>query len=93
MHFFLYFTSLGLATGSVFGVCKRCNMICNKAISTNGAGTFTAIMEAINDIIERQVRNRQPATVVLSLGAEHKSSVLNDAVQSLYRAGVKPVVA
>lgn len=50
-------------------------------------------MEAINNIIERQVRNRQPAVAVLSLGAEHASSVLDDAVQSLYRAGVTPVVA
>lgn len=67
--------------------------MCYKALAADGGGSLTDVMEAIDDIIERQETSRSPAVAVFSLGAEYAGTVLDDAITKLYEAGISPVVA
>lgn len=90
---YLSFQFPGLAAGLNSGVCKECNIVCYKALAADGGGSLADVMEAIDDIIERQENSRSPAVAVFSLGAEYAGTVLDDAITKLYEAGISPVVA
>lgn len=93
MASFASLSGLGLAGGKIFGVCKKCQIVCFKALGANGGGSFRDVIEAIDTIIEEQSKAQTPAVVLMSLGVAHSSKVLDDAVNRLSEAGIPPVVA
>lgn len=68
-------------------------MICYKALGVDGGGSFADVGEAIDDIIYEQHVYPGPGVAVLSLGAKHKSTMLDEFVTTLHESGVIPVVA
>lgn len=85
----------GIAAGSTSGACKKCRVVCIKALGANGGGSFADVIEAIDDIIGLHTAStmNSPAVAVLSLGVKHTTTLLDDAVTRLGDAGVFPVIA
>lgn len=85
----------GVAAGKFSGVCKKCQVICVKAMNMHGSAPADDIVRAINYVIEehRQQSAGSPAVAVLSLAGIGKSTLFDRAVTSLAEGGVVPVVA
>lgn len=85
----------GIAAGTTSGVCKKCTIVCIKALGASGGGSFTDVIEAIEDVIELHQSGKVtgPAVAVMSLGVSHPTTILDDAVTRLADSGVIPVVA
>lgn len=83
----------GLVGGRTTGVCKKCEMVCLKAMNRNGAGSFSDVIEAVEHVLERHRSVSGRGVVVMSLAGEGRSTMFSRAITSLYKAGIIPVVS
>lgn len=83
----------GLVGGKTTGVCKKCKMVCMKAMNRDGAGSFSDVIEAIEHVLEMHRSTAGRSVVVMSLAGEGTSTMFDRAIKSLYNAGIVPVVS
>lgn len=85
----------GIAAGTYSGVCKKCQVVCIKALGRDGGGTSGDIVDAIEQVLEEHAQQPRgsPAVAVMSIGGLGGSTLFDRAVESLSKEGVIPVVA
>jgi subtilisin family serine protease len=81
-----------LATGKFYGSSKGANLIAVKVLDCNGAGSYSAIISAINWITERASKSGKISVVNMSLGGP-KSTAVDTAILNSFNSGVYYVVA
>lgn len=87
--------SAGIAAGTKSGVCKKCQIVCIKALNGDGAGSSGDVVDAIEQVLTEHSQQpiNSPAVAVLSVGGVGDSRVFDRAVEMLSKEGVIPVVA
>jgi Subtilase family len=83
----------GLAAGKTTGVCKECKVVCLKTMGSDGSGSFSDIVDAIEHILDSHNGAAGPGVVVMSLAGIGSSHAFDRAIRALSRAGILPVVA
>lgn len=76
-------------------MCKKCQVVCIKALGQDGGGSSGDIIDAIEQVLEEHSQQPQgsPAVAVMSIGGKGDSTLFDRAVESLSKEGVIPVVA
>lgn len=85
----------GIAAGTYSGVCKKCQVVCVKAMGSDGSSSANTVVESIDYVLSEHAQQSRgtPAVAVLSLAAKAKSTIFDHAIRSLSDAGIVPVVA
>jgi subtilisin family serine protease len=85
----------GIAAGKSSGVCKKCQVVCIKAMNKHGSGAASDIIDAIEYVIAEHswLPKNSPAVVVMSVGMLGSSDMFDQAMESLSAEGIVPVVA
>jgi len=84
----------GTIAGNTFGVAKKANIVAVKVLGAQGQGSNGGVIDGmqwiINDVESRGIKGK--AVMNMSLGGGF-SEALNRAIQSMFEAGIVPVVA
>ncbi|KAF8942748.1 hypothetical protein BGZ47_006172 [Haplosporangium gracile] len=80
----------GTIGGNAYGVAKKVNLVGVKVLNSQGSGSTSGIVAALDWIVS--VNKGKKAVVNMSLGGG-ASRALNDAVARLYRANIPVIVA
>ncbi|MFF1510281.1 S8 family peptidase [Streptomyces sp. NPDC058326] len=79
----------GTVAGSTYGIARKASLVSVRVLGCDGRGDWAGIIAGIDWIAKNAVK---PAVMNASLGGE-RSPAVNAATDSLYTAGVLPVVA
>ncbi|KAG5421190.1 hypothetical protein I9W82_000280 [Candida metapsilosis] len=82
----------GLIGSSTYGVAKNVSIVEVKALSSNGAGSLSTILSAIDFVVNHRIDSGMKGVANLSLGA-YKNHVLNKAIEHATKTGLLFVVA
>lgn len=89
-----------IAAGTIYGVCKKCQIVCIKALDSEGVGTMSDVLDAMNWIVDthREKADDMPGVAVLSLAARidigtTQSETFKTGIDAMVSVGVVPVVA
>ncbi|AOA60668.1 Putative subtilisin-family protease [Komagataella phaffii CBS 7435] len=82
----------GLIGSKTFGVAKNINLISVKALSGNGSGSLSEVLQAIEFAVKHMKASRKPGVANLSLGAP-KNSILEKAIEEAFKNGLVIVAA
>ena len=85
----------GTAVGATFGVAKKANVVAVKVLGADGNGSNGGVLEGMQWVVnqvEADPSLKGKSVMNMSLGGEF-SEALNRAIESLFNAGVVPVVA
>jgi len=80
----------GTVAGLTYGIAKQATIHAVKVLSDQGGGTYAGIILALSFVKEQHMT---PAVASMSLGGSGTSSAMQDAMDSLFDAGVTTVVA
>ena len=82
----------GLAVGRITGVAWDANVYSIKVLNCNMFGSYTAVIEGINYVVQRRKSTRRPTVISMSLIGP-KSDDLNAALKTAKEAGVVSLAA
>lgn len=84
----------GTIAGATFGVAKNAKIVAVKVLDASGNGSNGGVIDGMQWIIEDVEKRglRGKAVMNMSLGGSF-SQALNRAIQSMFEAGIVPVVA
>lgn len=82
----------GLIGSATYGVAKNVNIVEVKALNSNGAGSLSTILSAIDFVVKHRIDSGMKGVANLSLGA-YKNHILNKAIEHATKTGLIFVVA
>ncbi|ODQ80240.1 hypothetical protein BABINDRAFT_180153 [Babjeviella inositovora NRRL Y-12698] len=80
----------GLVGGETYGVAKRCNIFDHPIANSRGKTKISAVLAALDLVVQETRRNRRPAVVLLALTMP-KNNLLNHAIEEVIQQGI-PIV-
>ncbi|KAI5955535.1 hypothetical protein KGF57_003668 [Candida theae] len=82
----------GLIGSATYGVAKNVNIVEVKALNSEGAGSLSTVLSAIDFVVNHRIESGMKGVANLSLGA-YKNHVLNKAIAHATKTGLLFVVA
>ncbi|KAF2106657.1 peptidase S8/S53 domain-containing protein [Lophiotrema nucula] len=88
----------GTCAGAKFGISQNANIIAVKALDDTGSGSSTAVLSALNYVMQQHTAKKaksgfKGSVINMSLGLGGRSSSLEEALKSVNDAGVHVAVA